>query len=100
MLNTHRNPNNGRAQSDISTARFGVECKKRRTLPAWLTKATQQARAGATGLLTPVTVLSLAPGPGVPIQRYVVLEFGDFLTLANGRDYLEAHADGGHEDQR
>ena len=99
-LGGRRNPNNGRAQSDVTAPRFGVECKKRRTLPAWLLRATLQARAGCTGAQTPVTVLSLAPGPGVPIRRFVVLEWGDWLALVNGPDYAEMMANGGHEDQR
>jgi hypothetical protein len=96
-LGGRRNPNNGRAQSDVSSPRFAVECKKRKSLPLWLRKAVLQARAGCVGAQRPVTVLSLAPGPGTPIQRYVVLEFDDFLALANGPDFAEAHADGGHE---
>ena len=99
-LGGRRNPNNGRAQSDVSSALFGVECKKRRSLPAWLLRATQQARAGCTGAQTPVTVLSLAPGPGVPIRRFVVLEWRDWLALANGPDYGEMMSNTGHEDQQ
>ncbi len=83
-LGTVRNPNSGRAQSDISTPRFGVEVKKRRTLPLWLRRAVLQARAGCTGTQTPITVLSLAPGAGVPIQRYALIEWADFLALVNG----------------
>ena len=90
-LGTVRNPSNGRVNADISTPRFAIECKKRKALPLWLRKAVLQARAGCVGTQRPVTVLSLAPGPGVAIRRYVVLEWADFLSLANGPDFTEAH---------
>ena len=96
-LGGHRNPNNGRAQSDVTAPRFAVECKKRRSLPAWLLRAAEQARAGATAAQTPITVLSLAPRPGVPIRRFVLLDWGDWHAVVNGPDYSEMMANGGHE---
>lgn len=96
-LGGHRNPNNGRAQSDIDAGGYAVEHKARRRLPQWLTRALGQARDSADGRV-PLVVLSEVR-QGVRAQRYVILRLGDWLALVNGPDSAEALADGGHEVQ-
>ena len=78
MLGTTRNPNNGQQQTDIDAGPFAVEHKARKSLPAWLTDALQQARNSADGR-TPVVVLTEVRR-GVKAKRYVLLDFSDWVA--------------------
>lgn len=98
-LGTVRNPSNGRVCADIDTPAYAIECKKRRSLPAWLLKAISQAQAACKGAQRPVVVLSLAPGSGVPTRRFVLLPWADWLALVNGPDYAVHLGNNGHEVQ-
>jgi hypothetical protein len=59
-----------------------VEHKARRRLPAWLTRALQQARDGAEGR-TPLVVLSQVR-QGVRARRYALLALDDLADLVTG----------------
>lgn len=56
-LNGQRTGNRGKAAPDVCAGHLIVECKERKSLPAWLHHAVQQAVAAARADQLPVVVL-------------------------------------------
>jgi hypothetical protein len=75
-----RNPNNGRAQSDLDVPGFSVESKKRAKLPAGFLAAMAQSRRNCKPGRLSVSIFSHVT-PGRKAKRYAVLEYEDFLAL-------------------
>lgn len=77
-----RVPITGRARGmtpDVAHPLWAIECKDKKTLPAWLHTAMAQARAAVRGTQVPVVILHQAG------QRHandlVVLRLEDFIAL-------------------
>ena len=83
-LGSHRNPNNGTKQADITTTdgKWAVEHKKRIALPNWLWDALDQAIAAAeSGEGERPLVILTQSRRGVKAKRLAVMRFEDFLEV-------------------
>jgi hypothetical protein len=73
LLGTRRLPNTGHGQPDLRIEGWAVEHKSRRTLPAWLTGALDQAARNTVPGARPAVILT-APGRGRRLRRVVVMD--------------------------
>jgi hypothetical protein len=78
-LGTERLPNAGRAQPDCRAGEWAVQVKTRRTLPAWLLAAVDQAERDAGDDEQPAVVL-VAARQGAKARRLVVLPFDAWMS--------------------
>ena len=85
LLDGRRIPVTGRQRGgtpDIDHAALSIEVKSRKTLPAWLLKAVNQAQAASLDGKTPVVVLHKDRTPYA--QALVVLKLEDFANHLKG----------------
>jgi len=75
LLHGRRNGATGRNTPDVENTTFAVECKHRKSLPAWLWQAVDQARRNAPDGKLPLVVLH----EKFRKRRLVVLDLSDFL---------------------
>ena len=74
---SERNKSDGTSHTDIYTDRFAIEVKARKTLPAWVLGAMDQAVADAKGRV-PIVILVQSRVGQAP-RRYVLISLEDFL---------------------
>jgi hypothetical protein len=81
-LGTQRNKSDGTSHTDIYTDEFAVEVKARKSLPAWIESAMQQAVDDPSGLLPAVVLVESRVGQKP--QKYALIRFEDFVRLTGG----------------
>ncbi len=91
-LGGKRTPINGRGcEADVAHTWLAIECKSKRTLPAWLRTALKQAKqAAGTALKLPVAVLHQEHTAHK--TDLVVIQMSDFQDWFLGETVVEDHA--------
>lgn len=87
LLGGERVPVNGRIRGsapDISHERLSLEVKSRKSVPAWLTEALQQATASSRDGRLPVAVIHEQGGPYA--DALCVMRLADFAGHMAGSD--------------
>jgi hypothetical protein len=90
LLGGERVPCTGRPAPDVLTDRWAVEVKTRKSLPAWMHHAMEQAIAQATDGRVPLVVLCEAR-QGSRTQRYALLRLDDLCTACAGGSNNDAN---------
>lgn len=82
---------------DMKHSHYSIEVKSRRSFPAWIENALQQAEAARVDdEQVPLAYISHNWGRGVPRRLYVVLRADAFLYLHSIVDPNKRRSAGGH----